>query len=90
MKSIVLTVAFLCAASLCSAEETAQAKKAEQSQIQMHEQMAKAHQQAVDCLKSGKSEEECRKAFHQTCEEAGGPGNCGPWMMHHRAGRKGK
>ena len=39
---------------------------------------------------SNKPEEECRKAFHEMCQESGGPDKCGPGMMHHKMGRKGK
>ncbi len=57
-------------------------KDARQEHIQMHEQMAKAHQQAVECLKSETSEEQCRKAFREVCASAGT--KCGDHMMHRR------
>lgn len=92
MKELVFSALLLCAPSTGFAEDKAPVKNNEQNQdhIQMHERMAKAHQQAADCIKSGKTEEDCRKAFHEMCKEAGGPEKCGPWMMHHKMGRKGK
>lgn len=54
-----------------------------QVHIQLHEKMMQTHQQAVDCLKSGKPEDECAKAFHRMCKEASGHRNCGPWMTEH-------
>lgn len=61
-----------------------------QEAVQMHEKMAKAHQQAVECLKSGKTEDECREAFHAMCKDAGGPKMCNSWMRPARKGRMGK
>jgi hypothetical protein len=92
VRTIILSVLIVCATHASFAEEKAAAKAAEQGQehVQMHEQMAKAHQQAADCLKSGKSEEECRKAFYEMCKETGGPDKCGPWMMRHKMGKKAK
>ncbi|MFN8791913.1 MAG: hypothetical protein ACK5Y2_10715 [Bdellovibrionales bacterium] len=92
MKSIILLAALLGAANFSFAQDKAWTKSGEKNQdhIQMHEQMAKAHQQTADCLKSGKSEDECRKDFHDMCKEAGGPEKCGPWMMHHKMGKKAK
>lgn len=57
--------------------------------MQMHENMAKAHQDAANCLKSGKSEDECRMAFQAACKEHGGRGECG-MMMKGRADKKKK
>jgi hypothetical protein len=92
MKSIILSAALLCAANFSFAQDKASVKSTEENQehIQMHEQMAKAHQQAADCLKSGKSKEECRKVFHSMCKEAGGPEKCGPDMMHQKMEKKDK
>jgi hypothetical protein len=92
VKTIILSAIIICAAQVSFAEEKAPAKSTEQSQehLQMHEQMANAHQQAADCLKSGKSEEECQEAFHEMYKETGGPDKCGPWMMHHKMGKKTK
>lgn len=74
------------------AQQKATTVKVDQKQthIQMHEQMAKAHQQAAECLKSGKPEEECRNAFREMCSEYGGHGMCGAGMMNYKANKKGK
>lgn len=90
MKAFIFSLALLCAANAGFAQDKDPAKESEQKQehIKMHESMMKAHQQAVDCLKSSKPEEECRKAFHEMCQESGGPDKCGPGMMHHKMGRK--
>lgn len=91
MKSIIFLMMVLGAMSSWGQDKiTGTEAEQKPSPIQMHEQMAKAHQQAADCLKSGKSEEECRSAFHDMCKGAGGPGKCDGWMMHHKMGRKGK
>lgn len=58
--------------------------------IEMHEKMAKAHQQTADCLKSGKIFDECRAAFQMMCKESGESGNCDmKGSMNNRKGRKG-
>lgn len=90
MKIILLSV--LLATNLSFAEDKTSTKDTDQNQdhVQMHERMAKAHQQAADCLKAGKPPEECRKDFHEMCKEADGSNQCGPWMMHHKKGRKGQ
>ncbi len=48
--------------------------------IQTHEKMAKAHQQAADCLKSGKSTSDCRQQFQDECKHFAGDGRCNGWM----------
>tara|TARA_B110001454_G_C12723270_1_gene436129 strand:- start:5485 stop:5772 length:288 start_codon:yes stop_codon:yes gene_type:complete len=50
--------------------------------IEMHKKMMAAHQQAAECLKSGKQEEDCREIFQKMCLEANGHRKCGPWMMN--------
>ncbi len=91
MKKIIFLVVLSSAVFSFAQDKTpAKAMDQKQSHIQMHEQMAKNHQQAADCLKSGKAEDECRKAFQEMCKEAGGPDKCGPWMQHHKMGKKGK
>lgn len=55
--------------------------------IEMHEKMAKAHDQAADCLKDGKPIEECRAEFKKACPGDGQ--GCGMMGMGHGA-RKGK
>lgn len=91
MKAFIFTTALLCAANIGLAQDKTAPKAADQKQehIKMHESMMKAHQQAADCLKSGKSEDECREAFRNACQEAGGPYMCGEGMRH-KSGRKGK
>lgn len=91
MKAIIFLAA-VAGAMPSFAQDKAPTKEVDQKQahVQMHEQMAKMHQQAADCLKSGKSEDECRKSFHEMCRESGGPEMCGPGMMHHQMGKKGK
>lgn len=91
MKTVLLSVSFLIISSVGMAQDKAAAKPSSVAEhVQMHEQMAKAHQQAADCLKSGKPEEECRKAFHESCQGMGCGEKCGgPGMgMHHGKGRK--
>ncbi|MFZ3230211.1 MAG: hypothetical protein WA160_08400 [Pseudobdellovibrio sp.] len=56
---------------------SAEKESSTMSMMNRHEHMMKAHQLAADCLKSGKSEEECQGEFHTMCKEAGGTGNCG-------------
>ncbi len=55
-----------------------------QSRMQMHEQMAKAHQDAADCMKAGKSEEDCRLAFHKMCKGSEDSEMCEPMTKHHK------
>ncbi len=91
MKRLMFLMTVLCI-NPTFAQDKAATKEMDQkaSHLQMHEQMAKTHQQAADCLKAGKPEEECRKAFHDMCREAGGPEKCGQGMMHPRAGKRSK
>lgn len=93
MKAFILTLALLCVTNMSVAQDKIVGKEVDQKleHIKMHENMIKAHQEAAECLRSGKSEDECRKAFHEMCRENGGPDKCGgPWMMHHKMGRKNK
>lgn len=91
MKSIIYLIAISFAVPTF-AQDKAPASDADEkkSYVQMHEQMAKAHQQAADCLKSGRSENDCMKAFRETCRESGGPDQCGAGMMHHRRDKESK
>lgn len=90
MKIIILLILISGAvSSFAQDKEPTKEVDQKQSHVLMHEQMAKAHQQAADCLKSGKTAEECRKAFHEMCKESGNPDMCGP-RMHHKMGRKTK
>lgn len=89
MKSIFLSVLMVGAVSFSFAQDKAPAKNSKevdlnQERIQMHEGMMKAHQQAAECLKSGKTNEECRSSFQEMCQSAGGSSKCGPWMMDRR------
>lgn len=93
MKKIILITVILCASSFTLAADpkaSSIAMDSKNQHMQMHEQMAKAHQQAAECLKSGKSEEECRKDFHEMCKESGAPDKCGSWMMKNKSGKKTK
>jgi len=92
MKKIILSGMLLCAVTIGFAQDTTPVKEADpkQEHILMHESMMKAHQQAAECLKSGKSEDECRNAFHETCKGISGPDKCGPWMRQHKMNRKNK
>lgn len=49
------------------------------SHIEMHEKMAKAHSEAAECLKSGKSRDECKEKFKEACGKEGK----GCMMGHH-------
>ena len=91
MKTLVffiLTIFFL--PSMAQEQQPPKEVELKLSHVQMHERMAKAHQQAVDCLNSGKSEDDCRKTFRDLCQQAGGSEMCASGMMNHRAGKKPK
>lgn len=93
MKKIILMAMIFCSTSFSLAADDKTSAKGTDSKsqhTQMHEHMAKAHQQAAECLKSGKSEEECRKDFHEMCKESGAPDKCGSWMMKNKKGSKAK
>lgn len=91
MKRIIfLATLFIAMHSFAQDKDTAKKDDKKQSHLQMHEEMVKAHQQAVDCLKSGKSEDECRKAFHEMCKNSGGREMCGPGMMRYKMDKKSK
>lgn len=64
--------------------------KSHEETVGMHESMAKAHQQAADCLKSGKNEQDCKKEFQQMCKDSGGPEKCEHWMKHQKMEKKSK
>ena len=82
MKNLLLLCAGLMALSLyAKAEDKAKAPSTKESHVQMHEDMAKAHQKAADCLKSGKPEEECRNEFMNEAKTHGGADHCGDGMM---------
>lgn len=40
-----------------------------QEKIQMHEHMADMHKKAAECLKSGKTEKDCRDSMMTECKE---------------------
>lgn len=82
-KIIFLAAIFSVASSFSQNKDSTKESNQKQSLAQMHEQIAKVHQQAADCLKSGKSEDECQKMFHEMCKQGPNAGECGPWMMHH-------
>ncbi len=80
MKTIIFLIAAMSAISFAQKKSVTKEVESKQFYIQMHEQMAKAHQQFAECLKSGKPEEECRQSFKGMCENFGGADKCGPWM----------
>lgn len=89
MKTIIFLAAVLGAMpSFAQSNTTAKETEPKMSHLQMHEQMAKAHQQAADCLKSGKSQDECRKGFEDMCKESGSHEMCGSGMMHRKMDKK--
>jgi hypothetical protein len=47
-----------------------------EERIQMLEKGAKIHQDAADCLKAGKSEQECKEAMMKECQQLGHGGRC--------------
>ncbi|MGE3388249.1 MAG: hypothetical protein AB7K41_16105 [Bdellovibrionales bacterium] len=69
-------------------KETDKVPAIDTGHIEMHEKMAKAHQQAADCLKAGKPADDCRQSFRAQCKEAGEPGQCG--IGGPMKGRKGR
>lgn len=36
--------------------------------IQMHEKVGEAHRKVAECLRSGKTKDECSEAFHKECD----------------------
>lgn len=72
-----------------SADEKAKEAGLEEH-IKMHETMAKAHEDAAECLEDKRPMEECRAAFHKTCSDAKAPGMCGHMGMKGMKGMKGK
>lgn len=70
-----------------SADDKPNPAAALEKHIKMHETMAKAHNDAVNCLKAGKTMEECRRAFRESCNSANAPGMCG---MGHGKGKQGR
>ncbi len=75
MKSIILGTLTLAAVALA----------AEDKHIQMHEQMAKAHEKAAVCLKAGTSEKDCRAAFREMTKGMMNSDQC-EHMKHHKEG----
>lgn len=57
------------------------------AQIEMHEKMVKAHQAAVDCLKSGKPVDACNAEAMKMCPMSKSS-KC-PFMKHGMKGMKG-
>lgn len=88
MKTLFIVSMLVANVALAQTKETATAPATDTSHIEMHEKMAKAHQQAADCLKSGKSVDDCRQSFQAMCKDAGEPGHCG--MGGPMKGRKGR
>jgi hypothetical protein len=91
MKKLILAVAIVCLAGGSYAEEKESemknGKDERQETMMMHEQMAKAHQQAADCIKTGKPEEECWSNFRTMCKSAGGYERCGAGMYRKHMGK---
>ena len=87
MKTLFFVTMFTTSMALAQTKETATPPSPDASHIEMHEKMSKAHQQAADCLKSGKSADECRQSFQAMCKDAGELGQCG--MGGPMKGRKG-
>ncbi len=82
MKNVLLLCAGLLAVSLLAkADDKTKTPVTKETHIQMHEDMAKAHQKAAECLKSGKPEEECRNEFMNEAKAHGGSDHCGEGMM---------
>ena len=82
MKATIIILAGLFLASFGFAQTptttttTTDAATMDMKHVEMHEKMSKAHQDAADCLKSGKPHEECQKAFHSMCKDSGGGAHC--------------
>lgn len=95
------TVLILSLSSLSFAQPAATNQTTDvQKYIQMHENMIKVNQDAITCLKSGKTTIDCRNQFHQTMREqmmkggsmSGGMMGCGcdcgcPMMQKHMNGQ---
>lgn len=89
MKRFVLTFALLCSGTSALAADPVAPATADvtKDHIQMHTQMASAHQKAAECLTAGKPESECRSAFQDVCQKSGGPEKCGAGMKPRRMRR---
>ena len=87
MKTILLLSIFTGSFAFAQTESTTK-PALDTAHIEMHEKMSKAHQQAADCLKSGKPVEECRTAFQSTCKDVGEPGHCGMGKGYRKGWKK--
>lgn len=67
--SLFLAVLILSLSSLSFAQPAATNQTDVQKYIQMHENIIKINQDAITCLKSGKTIIDCRNQFHQTMRE---------------------
>ncbi len=74
--AIIIAVLFLANFGFAQTPPAMGAATMDMKHVEMHEKMSKAHQEAADCLKAGKSTEECQMAFHTMCKDSGGEGNC--------------
>lgn len=87
MKIFFMVAMFVASSSFAQADDSKDSKKqlaANISHAEMHEKMSKAHQQAADCIKSGKPIEECREEFRTMCKGFADDGHCGMEPMHGR------
>lgn len=57
-----------------------------EQRIEMLEKGAKAHQEAADCLKAGKPEQECHEIMKKACPHHDKKGHC--HMMDEESGMK--
>lgn len=80
-KSKKLSTLFVFMTSLVSlavnaADTSAKPDDGRTRRIEMLEKMAKAHKDAADCLKAGKSEEDCQKQMMENCPMREDAGSC--------------
>jgi len=89
--------AFGVAAAQAADKAPAKTEGDRSSHLQMHLQMAKAHQEAADCLTSKKTEEECHNQFNENRSAMGDGATCGEGHcdgshcsegMHHKGKKK--
>ncbi len=77
MRTFIL-LANLFASTVALAQASGNPDPKTEEHIQMHEKVGEAHKKVAECLRSGKSKDECGPAFHKECDAiSGSKGFCG-------------
>lgn len=80
---LLLTSLFVSSATL--AQDSGKIDPKLEEHIQMHEKVGEAHKKVAECLRSGKSKDECGPTFHKDCDAiAGSKGFCGKPHGRHK------